>query len=63
MYAELSNFIKAICHPGGHWSWGPKKPRDKARRGGGGGGGGEGGGLCHQHPCVGGGEGDLTSLL
>lgn len=21
MYAELSNFIKAICHPGRKWSW------------------------------------------
>lgn len=26
MYAELSNFIKAICHPGGHWSWALRSP-------------------------------------
>lgn len=29
MYAELSNFIKAICHPGGHWSWAPRSPGTK----------------------------------
>lgn len=29
MYAELSNFIKAICHPGGHWSWALRSPGTK----------------------------------
>lgn len=26
MYAELSNFIKAICHPGGQWSEALRSP-------------------------------------
>ena len=45
MYAELSNFIKAICHPGGHWSWAWGAQGQT--------GGwvvGAGGGLCHRHP-------------